>query len=158
MTRRTAMVLASLLAAATLWATASPASAAPLQDFYLTSNNGVRTAVAQGVQVNGTGTFVPTGPTSETILIGTTSPILMTRTPIRHVETLDARSCRATVVETGTFEYSQSQGEVTVGGSGPYILAGTRVGRHVPGGCAFSSPQPTQYAITARATEIHAVA
>lgn len=158
MKRRTAAVFCSLVVAVTLMATAAPASAAPLQDFYLTSNNGVRVAVAQGAIATGVGTFTPTSPTSETILIGGENPIFLTRTPVRRVETVDPRTCRASVVETGTFEFTQQEGDITFGGSGPYTLAGNRQGRRVGGGCVFSSTALTNYTLTARSTEIHAIA
>jgi hypothetical protein len=158
MKRHTAGAFCSLVAAFTLMATAGPASAAPLQDFNLTSNNGVRVATAQGAIATGVGTFTQTGPTSETILIGGEPPIFMTQTPVTHVESVDPRTCRATVVEKGTFEFSQQDGDTTFGGSGPYTLAGTRQGQRVGTGCTFSSPTLTQFNLTAKATEIHAVA
>ena len=139
-------------------APAGPASAAPLQDFQLTRNTGGRIAAAQGAIANGVGTYTPTGDDSETIFIAGESPIYMTQTPTFRAETVDPRTCRAAVVERGAFEFSQQDGDVTYGGSGAYTLAGTIIGQRSGTGCLFPPSAPTLATLTAKSTEIHAVA
>ena len=157
MNRCKAGALCSLVVAVTLMVTAGPASAAPLQDFYLTSNAGGHVAVAQGAVASGVGTFVETGQSSETILIGGENPIFMTQTALFQTFTVDPRTCRAAVVQKGTFEFSQQDGGVTFAGSGPYTVAGTITGQRSGTGCVFSPSAPETSTLTARATEIHAV-
>ena len=113
--------------------------------------------MAQGAVANGVGTFMETGPSSETILIAGESPIFMTQTPVFQAVTVDPRTCRAAVVQRGTFEFSQQDGEVTFGGSGPYTVAGTVFGQRSGTGCVFPPSAPETSTLTARATEIHAV-
>lgn len=159
MRRRTAVALSALVAAFTLVAMAGPVSAAPLQNFTLTKNGSTRVAVAQGSVVNGVGTFTEASETSKTILLPGTSPIVMTLDPSTAVQNIDPRTCKRTVVETGTFTFDTHIGEATIGGSGPYTLAGSQTGTKLPGGgCAFASPVLSQYTITATSTEIHAIA
>ncbi len=158
MRRRTAAGLCSLVVAVTLMATASPASAAPLQNFQLTSTTAGDIAAAQGAVANGVGTFTETGLNSETILIAGENPIFMTQHPAFQAVSVDPRTCRATVVERGAFEFSQQDGEITYGGSGTYTLAGTVIGQRTGTGCVFSSTSPEQSTLTAKSTEIHAVA
>lgn len=157
MRRRLAAVFCALVSAGTLMAMAAPAAAAPLQDFYLASNNGVRVAVAQGLVVNGTGTFVPNGPNHETLLLPA-GPVDMQQTPLTHTEVVNPSTCRATVLESGTFQFSYTGPDLTTfGGTGPYTLTGFRTGRRVGTGCVFTSPELTQYSLTAHATALVAV-
>ena len=145
MKRRTAGALCSLVVAVTLMATAGPASAAPLQDFYLTTNTSGHLAVAQGAVASGVGTFTETGPNSETILIAGESPIFMTQTPVFQAVTIDPRTCRAAVVAKGTFEFSQQDGEVTFGGSGPLHGGGEPSSASGPAPAVCSHRRPRRH-------------
>ncbi|MEA2685666.1 MAG: hypothetical protein QOE93_861 [Actinomycetota bacterium] len=157
MGRRTMTAWFGLIAVGTLVAGAAPASAAPLQDFTLAKNGGSRVVVAQGAIENGVGTFASPGPNRYTLNFSDGTVDLGT-TPTTNVQTVDPRTCRATVYETGTFSFSKFSGEIIFGGSGPYNLVGSRQGTKTAVGCAFTSPDLTQFSLTARSTEIHAVA
>ncbi len=136
MGRRTAMALCGLLSVGTLIGAAAPASAAPLQDFTLAKNGTTRIVLAQGLVVNGLGTFTASGSTHYTLTFPSRT-VDLTTSPSTHVEKLDPRTCRATVSESGTFSFDSLSGQILEGGSGPYTLAGTRQGTRTASGCAF---------------------
>ncbi len=157
MKRRVTAAFCASVSVAILMVTAPSASAAPIQDFYLTKNGGVRIAVAQGIVVSGVGTFTETSGTSETLQLAA-GAVPLSQTPVSHTETLDPRTCRAAVREAGTFGFSYDAPDGShFGGGGSYTLAGTRTGQRVGIGCVFPSPALSQYALTAQATNVFVV-
>ena len=157
MKRRSAAALCVLISAGTLMAMAGPASAASFQDFYLTKTGGIRFGVAQGLVVSGTGTFTETSGTSQTLHLPA-GDVFLSQTPTSHVESLDRTTCRITVVEKGASEFSYTGPDGTqFGGDGTYTLSGSRTGRRVGTGCAFTSPELSQFALTAQSSNVFAV-
>ena len=156
MTRRLAGALCALVSAVTLLATAAPASAAPLQDFYLVGGN-TGFAFAQGVVVNGAGTYTRSGPNRETILLPA-GPVELTRTPVTSTD-FSLGACRSIVRETGTFDFSHTGADGTqFGGEGSYTLTGFRTGQRAPsGGCTFPPSGLSAYSVVARSTSLFAL-
>ncbi len=157
MRRRVITALCASVSVAILMVTSPSASAAALQDFYLVKNNGVRFVMAQGLQLNGNGTFIETSAPSF-LLDLPQADVTLTTTASAHVETLDLATCRAAVRETGSFNFEYIAPDHTrFGGDGPYTLSGTRQGTKVGRACAFTSPALTQFALTAHAVALYAV-
>lgn len=157
--RRLVVAVATVVWAGLAEAVAPAFAAAQLQDFDLASRSGRAAAVARGLLVNGLGTFVSTGPTSETLTFPGVEPVHLTRTPGSRTTRTDPYRCTIAVSEKGTFEFDQFvPPDITQGGSGPYTLNAVLAGRWQHGSCDLSSPRLQSLSLAARSVEIHAVA